>query len=142
MQVTRRMKYDQFLSALAACADARGMDVAALHDRIASCDGPIVHGTQVCMSDPKRTTVTCTARFVPPARSPTSRIFESESKFHSSLCTAANVLSLQSISIEMSLVRMQADAVRFHDHRVLPVERKQQAEPKKNPGGRPSWTDK
>ena len=47
MQVTRRMSYDQFLSALAACADARGVDVSALHDRIASCDGPIVHGTQV-----------------------------------------------------------------------------------------------
>ena len=40
------MNYENFLNALKACADARGVDAAALHDRIASCDGPIVHGTQ------------------------------------------------------------------------------------------------
>ena len=40
------MNYEGFLSALKACADARGVDVAVLQDRIAACDGPIVHGTQ------------------------------------------------------------------------------------------------
>ena len=46
MQLTKRMKYSQFLSALAACADARNVEPSALQDRVASCDGPIVHGTQ------------------------------------------------------------------------------------------------
>ena len=74
------MNYQQFLKALDQCADARGIDVTALHDRITACDGPIVHGTQ-------------------------------------------------------------AEAVRFHDHRVMPVERKSPpAEVSKK--GRPSWQDK
>jgi hypothetical protein len=80
VQITKRMHYKQFLSALAACADARGVDAAALQDRIAACDGPILHGTQ-------------------------------------------------------------ADAVRFHDHRVLPVERKAPPEEQKGKG-RPSWQEK
>lgn len=80
--MTKRMNYEQFLAALKLCADARAIDVAALQDRIASCDGPIVHGTQ-------------------------------------------------------------AEAVRFHDHRVMPASRKVPATPPKSASrGRPDWQDK
>lgn len=81
MQLNKRMNYAQFVTALAACADARGVDAAALQHRIASCDGPIVHGTQ-------------------------------------------------------------AENVRFHDNRVLPVERRTLTATPPKSGRRPSWQDK
>ena len=74
------MTYQQFLTALRYCADARGVDVPVLHERIATCDGPIAHATQ-------------------------------------------------------------ADAVRFHDDRILHVERKAQPEERKAKG-RPQWQEK
>ena len=80
-QANKRLSYAQFLEALRYCADARGVDVPVLHERIANCDGPIVHATQ-------------------------------------------------------------ADNVRFHDDRILPVERKSAASGGAPAKGRPQWQDK
>jgi p25-alpha len=46
LQSTKRMTYQQFLSAMGGCAEARDIDLDMLKSEIAEADGPVIHGTQ------------------------------------------------------------------------------------------------